>query len=313
MADILKRSASFYIKRISGLILLLILAAVFFFSAISKLYSVETFEWTFMDMGINNMTIASVIAHLFIGLEFVIGAFLLFHIYLKQVTYPATIAMLLILTGYLVILVIQQGNNGSCGCFGDWLYMKPMAAIWKNIAMIAAVVLLIYIYPIRPYKNQESVAALLGMVALVVPFIIAPMNVSNRPESVNQPIDLTPLYADSVKPATELRTGKHIVAFMSLTCPHCRKAAYLLQSISRNNPSLPIYLVLSGNPDNEAEFYKETHSAALPHILMRNAEGFISMAGASVPAIYWINNSVVEKKSNYYQLNPGTMIEWSGK
>lgn len=293
------------------MILLLALAAVFLFSAISKLYSLETFEWTFIDMGVGSMTTASVIAHLFIGLEFLIAVFLLFHIYLKQVTYPATIAMLAALTGYLVILVIQQGNTGSCGCFGDWLYMKPLAAIWKNLLMIAATVLLIFIYPVKPYKNQEWIAAVLGMTALVIPFLIAPLNADNRPEAVNRQIDMSALYADSVKPATELRTGKHIVAFMSLTCPHCRKAAYLLHSISRNNPSLPVYLVLSGNPADEAAFFKDTHAENLPHILFRNTDAFLDMAGPSVPAIYWINNSVIEKKSNYYQLNPNTMLEWA--
>jgi len=34
------------------------------------------------------------------------------------------------------------------------------------------------------------------------------------------------------------------------------------------------------------------------------------MAGPYVPAIYWINNSVIEKKSNYFQLDPKYMRDW---
>lgn len=306
-----ERNTSFYIKRIFGAILLLSLAAVFFISAISKLQSLEAFEWTFIDMGVKGTTPASVIAHLFIGLEFMVGLFLLLHIYLKPVTYPLTIGILVLLTGYLIFLIIQQGNTGNCGCFGDWIYMNPLQAIWKNLLMIAACIVLIFIYPIKPYKNQEALSAMVAMLALVAPFIVAPINTNNQPTVVSKSINLTPLYADPAnKPSEELREGKHIVAFMSLTCPHCKKAAYLLHTIKLHNKNFPIYLVLSGAPDNAKEFFKESHADDVPHILFTNTEAFLDMAGPSVPAIYWINNSVIELESNYYQLDPAFMARW---
>lgn len=307
----IERNTSFYIKRIFGALLLLSLAAVFIISAISKLQSLEAFEWTFIDMGVKGTTSASVIAHLFIGLEFMVGLFLLLHIYLKQVTYPITIGLLVLLTGYLILLIIQQGNTGNCGCFGDWIYMNPLQAIWKNLLMIAACVALIFIYPIKPYKNQEALSAVVAMLALVAPFIVSPINTNNQPTLKNKAIDLSPLYADSsMKPAVELREGKHIVAFMSLTCPHCKKAAYLLHTIKLHNKNFPIYIVLSGNPDNAKEFFKESHAEDVPHMLFTDTDAFIDMAGPSVPAIYWINNSQIELESNYYQLDPAFMARW---
>lgn len=312
MAADSKKNFTFYIKRISGLILLLALAAVFFFSAYSKLVAIEPFEWTFIDMGITNMLAASVVAHIFIGLEFFIALFLLFHIYLKQVTYPATIGLLVLLTLYLIILIVQQGNTGNCGCFGDWIYMNPLTAIWKNLGMIAACILLIYIYPVKPYKNQEWISAFLGMAALVTTFIMAPLNADHKPEVANEPIDLGLLYnMDSTNaPEIELRKGKHIVAFMSLTCPHCRKAAYLLHVLKKQEPSLPVYLILSGHKDNEKSFFEESKSADVPHLLYKDTDAFVELAGESVPAIYWVNNSVIERKSTYLQLDMADIKQW---
>ena len=100
MAHTSSRNTSFYIKRITGIILLLALAAVFLFSGISKIFSLEAFEWTFIDLGIKSNTNAAIIARLFIGLELMIGAFLVFHIYLKSFTYPVTLILLVAFTGY---------------------------------------------------------------------------------------------------------------------------------------------------------------------------------------------------------------------
>ena len=311
MAQTGNKNFAFYIKRIIGAILLLSLAGVFFFSAISKMLTMDAFEWTFIDLGINSIDTAAILARIFIGLELIIGGFLLFHIYLKSVTYPATIAMLAILTGYLILLIIKQGNTGNCGCFGNFIYMKPLPAIWKNLGMIAATVLLMYIYPIKPYKNQEWISALIGMGALVTSFIVAPLNFEHTPKTVNRPIDLNPLYeGEQNRPHIDLRTGRHIVAFMSLTCPHCKKAAYLLHTIKRSNPGFSIYIVLSGHPDQKADFFKESHADDVPHILFRNKEAFRTMAGDYVPAIFWVNNSIIEKESTYYELDPAYIAKW---
>ncbi|MEI8280098.1 MAG: hypothetical protein WCG87_10065, partial [Bacteroidota bacterium] len=219
--------------------------------------------------------------------------------------------LLTLLTGYLILLIIQQGNTGSCGCFGNWIYMKPLHAIWKNLIMIAATIILIFIYPFKEYKGQEWISVIAAMAALVVPFIIYPIPQNSQPEIANQAIDLSPLYrVDSTKPSVELRTGKHIIAFMSLTCPHCKKAAYLLQSIHHKHPEIPMFFVLSGLPEQEGDFFIATHAQDVPHIRFHGAEDFIRMAGSYVPAIYWVDNSIITRKSNYYQLDPQLMSTW---
>ena len=243
-----KNKTAFYTKKIIAIILLLTTAAVFLFSGITKLYAFEQFMWNIMDAGMSNMVFASVLARLFIGFELLLGLFLAFHLFLKSFTYPAVISLLALFTIYLIILIIRQGDNGNCGCFGDAYAMKPSAAIVKNIIMIAITVALIYLYPVKPYKHSEWIAAIVGMAALVAPFIFFPLSGDTKPEVAYEPINLAPLYQSKNpenKPAPiELRAGKHIVAFMSLTCPHCKKAAFLLQVLHRQHPELPIFFCI---------------------------------------------------------------------
>src|SRR5690606_4120561 len=100
-------------KNITGFTLLLALAVVFAVSGISKIDSIETFEWSLLDLGISNFTLAAIFARLLIGLELLIAGFLLFHIFLKPFTYLLTIGLLVVFTIYLVLLLAQQGNDGN--------------------------------------------------------------------------------------------------------------------------------------------------------------------------------------------------------
>lgn len=306
-----KRSA---LQRTTGLILLLTTAAVFLFSGITKLIDFPPFVWNIMDAGVQNMRLASITARLFIGFELLLGLFLLLHLYLKSFTYPAVQALLALFTIYLILLIVRQGNAGNCGCFGESFVMTPLAAIGKNLVLMAFTFLLKKTYATKPYRQSGVIAGFVTMAALVVPFLVFPLSREDHPEVVSRHIDLSPLYdnatAGNMTPTTDLRKGKHIVSFMSLSCPHCRKAALLLQIIHRQHPNLPLFFVLNGSPDRLKDFYKETRSQDVPHVLFRGAEAFQSMAGDAVPAIYFINNSMVEREATYFQLDPGYMETW---
>lgn len=315
MTPVSQRPAMFYVKRALGLILLLALAGTFLFSAWSKIYSdnaFDNFQWTFIDLGIDNMLVAGIIARAMIGFEFMLGLFLLAHIYLRKFTYKAIIAVLVMFIIYLLLVIAKQGNSGSCGCFGDKLAMTPLEAIWKNLAMIAATVVLMFIYPVKPYKFQEYAVMVLCLVSFSAPFVMNGIALGTAPVKYTDKIDLDLLYKYDEKPSVDLRKGKHIVAFMSLTCPHCKKAAYLLQIIHRKHPEIPVFMVISGHPDQKKAFFDETHAQDVPYMLYMHTDEFTQMAGPGVPAIYWFNDGKVEYKSKYayYQLDPQYMLQW---
>jgi hypothetical protein len=250
-----------------------------------------------------------------VGIELLLGLFLLLHIYLRQFTYKAVIAILAIFTVYLLLVLAKQGNSGNCGCFGNKIAMKPLTAIWKNLIMIAVTVVLMFIYRIKPYKFQEYIALVVAAASLSIPYLVNNIYTGTAPVAYGKPIDLDPLYQFSPAPSVELRKGKHIIAFMSLTCPHCKKAAYLMQIIHKQHPEIPMFIVVDGPEDYKKAFFEETHAEHVPHLFYRHTEEFSQMAGPEVPAVYWVNNGKIEYKSPfaYYQLDPSFMLKWVKK
>ncbi|RYZ52589.1 MAG: hypothetical protein EOP49_09185 [Sphingobacteriales bacterium] len=300
------------------MILLLATAAVFLFSGLSKLLpysSFEQFSWNLLDAGISNIQTASVIARLFIGAELLLGVFLLAHVFLRSFTLPAVIGLLILFSIYLLILIDRQGTEGNCGCFGDALPMNPVMALIKNLMMVVIAIILFRTYPSLNYKYQDRIGAIGGIAAMALPFLLLPAGKSRMPETVSQQINLEPLYDSShpqnIPPDINLRHGKHIVAFLSLSCNHCRKAAFGFQVLYRQHQELPLFMILNGPPEMLADFFRETHSESVPNVYFRGAEEFTRMAGGlKFPAIYWINNSRIEKKATYYQLDPEVMQRW---
>lgn len=306
----------FHFKRILGLLILLGISAVFLFSAGSKLLAIEPFEWTFLELLPIGFNAASIIARLFIALEIAIALFLLGHISLRKYTYKVAFLLLILLTGYLLVVLWKQGNSGNCGCFGDAYQMTPLAAVIKNLIMMAGLAVLWFIYPgkkaIKAGKTTTTFVVSGALLAsAIIPFAAAPIYLSDNGAVAHEPISLKAVYySGKPAPSINLDSGKHIVAFLSLTCPHCHKAAYLIQMLHRSNPDLPFFMVLNGRPVNEQGFFEDTKSIGVPHALIREIEPFKKMAGEYVPAIYWINNSVIERKTYYTGLDPLEIRKW---
>ncbi|MES2477917.1 MAG: MauE/DoxX family redox-associated membrane protein [Bacteroidota bacterium] len=291
-------------KSIIGFILLLLLSAIFIFSAVAKFITIEPFEWTFMDMGIPN-SFSFFLARFFIGFEFLLALFMLGHFYLKKFTYPITILFLIAMTIYLVILWITKGNDVDCGCFGDSLPMSPSVSILKNIGLLAITILLSRIYPVKPYRFQGIIATIGGIAMLALPFVFVPY--AQKPT----PINLNPLYRDtSYQPSVDLRKGKHLVAFMSIGCPHCRNAARIFKDIYAEDSTVPIFMVINGSPVDSNDFFKDTKSGRVPHFIYDNSAEFIKLAGHYVPQIYWVNNGIKERRVTYVQLNTTLLKTW---
>ena len=92
------------VKKIIAILLSIGLGLIFIYSGYTKLEPViETFEFTFVDIGIANWYTAPIIARLLISLEFVIGFLLLINYKLKTFTLKATIGVLL----FFIILKVR--------------------------------------------------------------------------------------------------------------------------------------------------------------------------------------------------------------
>jgi hypothetical protein len=294
-----------------GFLLLLSLAAVFIWSGWTKMLTLEPFAWSFIDLFPVGFTGASILAHLAIGLEWMIAGWLILHVFLKKLTYPATLTILGLFSIYLVGLIIAYGNKGNCGCFGEWAYMKPATALLKNGVLIMVTLLLWKIYPGKAYNGQLYALLLVAVVAFTLPFVLSRVPIYDDAQKMNRPIDLEPLFTYGTPvPSPELKKGKHVFLFFSTTCPHCKKGAYLTQILHRRYPELPLFMILNGNDTLKNSFIQETKSGEIPQTLISYTPAFQKMAGEYVPAIFWVNNGIIERETFYTNLDPAAIKAW---
>jgi len=306
-------------KLITASLLSILLGLIFIYSGYTKLLPViETFEFSFVDIGIANWYTAPIMARILIGLELFLGLLLILNYNLKKFTLPFTAGLLLFFIIYLGIQVASGGNKGNCGCFGEHIYMTPLNAIIKNLVMLGLCLIVYFLSPGWKIKYNALALSLVGVTTAILPFIINPIDYAytsnNLDEKVNYPLELNLLYkpVDTAKvevPKVELRTGKHVLAFMSLTCPHCRIAANKFRLINKNNPSLPIYFILNGDRANYRPFMDETRCDNIPNSFCLG-KTFIQLASTNLPRIYYIDNGMVVKKVDYFELNQYALEKW---
>lgn len=294
-----------------------IIGVIFLFSAYVKLDPIELFEYTFIEIKIANWTTAPYIARLFIGLEFFIGLLLVFNFNGGKKWVPKfTLIFLLLLTLYLVLLWIIEGNTGNCGCFGTFIKLTPLESILKNIVLISLTGLLfLFQSGFNPAKYVYIV-----LVAAVSSFFYPftnPIGKGHPPSAseINYKLDLTSLYdvSNQNPPKDDLMQGKRIIAFLSLTCEHCKLGAHKLHLMHVSNPSIPIYFILNGEDENKKDFFEESKAGDIPHSMMTAKQGFVKNAGLRLPAILWVNDGLVLHRVDYSQLEQKEIETWLQK
>jgi hypothetical protein len=306
-----------FLKKISFFIISVLLGGVFVFSAYTKLYPVEPFEYTFVDLGISNWQLAPFIARLLIAFEFLIGVLLILNIVLKKITYKLGIVTLFVFCIYLILQLIISGNKGNCGCFGTTIYMSPLKALIKNILMLGIfVALYIFHTGFNFGRFSKYIVIAVGLTSIALPFILNPVQLDyseaylNKP-STNYKLELDTLYNNAYSniPPKKLSKGKYIISFMSLTCPHCRIAAKKIHILNEKNPSIPFYFVLNGKEEKLKAFFDDTHTENIPNCMLKGSH-FIYLGGVVLPAILLVNNSIVEHQVDYITLDQQEIEKW---
>jgi hypothetical protein len=316
------------LKKILFITLTVLIGAVFIISGYTKggfpflqkfSSPIEPFEFTFVDLGIGNWKTAPFIARLLIGLEFFIGVILILNVRLKKVGYPLAIAVLGLFSVYLLLLMGFSGNSGNCGCFGSVFTMTPLWALVKNLIMIALLAVLYKFHPGWDNKNSKNVIWGSLLITMSLPFIWNAVELDYSEAYLNKPetdykLELDSLYNNAKLnvPPRSLSTGKHVIAFMSLTCPHCKIAAKKIRIMHERNPEIPFYFVLNGDDNKLKPFFKETKTESIPHCMLLG-RSFVMLAGTNMPAIYLVNNSIVEHDVDYMSLDQGELEEWLKK
>ncbi len=304
-------------KKIGFFILCSLLGFVFIYSGYTKLYPIEPFELTFVDLGIGGWRLAPFIARFMIGLEFMIGLMLIFGLFIKKFTAKLTIASLLFFSLYLLFVIMKTGNNGNCGCFGTALVMTPLQALIKNAVMLVLTVLILkYDDGFEFGKIGKWLFGAVFITSFGMPHILNYVDMDYSSAYLSKKENQFKLELDSLYSGAKLHTppktlsnGKHIISFMSVTCPHCRIAAKKMKLMKEKNPSISMYLILNGDLKKVQPFFEDTKAYNIDYCVL-NGRNFIYLAGLKMPVIYMVNNSIVENSLDYLQLDQSEVEKW---
>lgn len=311
--------------KLLGKILLILLSvglgALFIYSSYTKIYSLESFE-TFQYSLVQYVHLPWLLAALacraLIGLEAGIGIALMLHLYgNNKWLLKSAIALVLIFSMYLVYLWVSVGNDINCGCFGDAIWMSPSTSLLKNAGLIAGLLILLKFSKGIQFRFSSLITWAIVVALTATPFFYYPLP-ETKPAWLNKgrfQLDMSTLYAPDKadKPQIDLRKGKHILAFFSATCPHCRMAALKLHIMKERNPDLPVFMVIGGeSTEHMKDFWHETKAQNIPYCRLK-ADDFTGMVGYSWPVIYYMNNGWVEAQTNYIELSQSSIEEWLNK
>lgn len=297
----------------------ILLGLFFVFSGLAKLFPVEPLEFAFAETGITGWQTSTVLARLLIALELVCGVLLMFRLAYRKFTLPLLVVLLVIFGAYLIHGLYVYGNTGDCGCFGGVLRITPVEGLFKNL------VLLMFVWPLyildrhagKPAGRAKKIAvAVLSAVAVVLPFVLNPVRFPVSQETYGREyafdLNLDTLYTNPLNPppTVDVRRGKWIVSFMSLTCPHCRDAAKKLHVMKVRNHTLPIHLILNGKAEDRPGFFEDTRADNLSWSTLNGPQLFAGLAGYELPRIYWVHDSRVVNENNLYTLDQAQIESW---
>lgn len=278
------------------------LAGVFIFSALSKLFPLEVFEYSLVYQGIANWTIAPLLARSLICLELFLGIALLFNQLLKQIILPATFVLLLFFTIYLGYVWFTQGNSGNCGCFGTILPLTPAESVLKNLILMLLTGFLYTVSSLKPWKYKAFLPLLFLSVLTTLVVLYPILDYSYIPKKItNEIAEITVLRGFSDHTDSSLSEGKKLVGVFNMACSHCVEVAIKL-SAAKSRIKLPKdYYILLGDSSEVADFYYITHSTA-PYKLMTSAE-FLKQFHSGWPRVYLLNNGHIRYDNNYHSFN----------
>jgi hypothetical protein len=181
--------------------------------------------------------------------------------------------------------------------------MSPSASLAKNAGLLVVLWLLIRYHRGFEFRWVNLSVATALVVTIVCTFIFFPMFHRYK-------LDFTALYADkSLAPAVDLSKGKYVIAFLSPSCTHCRKAGLKMHNMKLHNAALPFYVVIGGTESDLGDFWKTSNAEDLPHTRLAQ-DPFMKYTHGLFPTILWVNNGEVEADTGYPELSEIVIEKW---
>lgn len=287
----------------------LLLGATFLLSAYTKTIDFSSFELRLLDIGIIGWGLAPYLASALIIAEFAIGFYFL-SLFIRGKSYNRlTTGFLVVFTVYLGLLWASKGNDLNCGCMGETIPFTPLQAIVKNL-LTMTILWLVYRFE-RQNLALKTIKTWHHLLYLLLGISSAATNIPNflnpAPVALDKPsfFDRNYLQESSTLTGGSFNFEPHqhyLIAFLSMSCGHCRIAADRLSSIQKLDEALPIFIVLNGD-SAELKNYREQRSIKNIPFALLPAQPFIKLAGTAVPVLFIVQDDSVRYNLSLYQLN----------
>jgi len=278
---------------------------LFLFSAYTKLFpTIQAFEYNLAAQAQLHYMTAAILARFFIALEAGLGSLIVIQYFGRNKwVLKAAFLLVVVFSIYLVWLWIKNGNNLNCGCFGDSIWMRPSTSLLKNALILSAIGLLIRYHNGLTFKYANLVPVVHLVCTFTLTYLIFPVFTHYK-------LDFTAIYSDhKFAPTADLTKGKYIIAFVSRSCSHCRRAATIMHKMKESDPAIPFYMIIGGTDGDLTDFWKETNAQNINYTLLAD-EPFDNYTGGEYPQIMWVNNGWVEANTTYPELDQKVIEHW---
>lgn len=298
----------------------IVIGILFIVSAWTKTYPIDSFEYIInAQLGLSK-SLSAILARIMIGLEYALGIFLTVHFLLKRKWVVVSgILLLIAFSIHLLFLWINEGSDVNCGCMGDVVRMNPIESIIKNIACIIALwMMLRFTQGSAKVKLHNIWLLFVTLISMAIIFVA--FSIKNLPEHLSYHL----IYDENQpeQPKVNLKEGKHIVAYMTLGCGHCRTAAKEFANIKQQHPDYPIYFIMyqpddtTGLATKKEDFLMDTKSENIPQHFL-HAQTFVSLIEETnnngTPVILWMQDSAIIREVPNGSINAEDIAVWLKK
>jgi uncharacterized membrane protein YphA (DoxX/SURF4 family) len=275
-------------------ILRILFGLLFIGSAVLKLFPIDAFEMILIKQVGVSWGLAPLLARLLILFEFALGVCIGFGFWTKKMVY-ASLAMLAVFTGYLLLLIATGEGDENCGCFGELIPMDGPTSVGKNLIMMALGLVLIWKNDLVNRFSFKWAGPVLAIISIPVLFLLLPLPEGDFDQEAT--LDSTLISKINHTQNWDLETDDRLIIVMYSECIHCKQLATLLSTISTEQADNKLRILLFGKEDSIKEFVEQTGIEHLPYRRTTEHQLMQGINGTFPSAIFVENGSVVSNWS----------------
>ena len=282
-----------------------LLGILFLFSATAKLAGIDAFEIYLFSFGWFSLGTAYLLARLVIAAEYTLGILLIANFY-PRLAFWGALAMLAGFTVFLAVLALA-GNRDNCNCFGEWVNLSPVQSIWKNLGMLALLLLSAGVPAFR-IRHKPLWLILACVVPLAGVLIASPPDNWRYDSYARHELINEQAFREAVEGGIlphSVVEGDHVVCFYSLKCRFCKMSAQKLVTLRSRGDFLdaPVIMIFGRGEDTNATPFLEETGLQPDEIHFIEPSDFLRITNGAFPLILVMHGDAIAEKYNYRNLH----------